>query len=89
MFGESSEENLLEPSIPLVEPWNSLELLNKEKDVVGFYISGHPLDDYKLEIENFCNFNISELKDLPSIKGKDIHIAGMVSNIEHRFTKGR
>ena len=39
-------------------------------------------------MENFCNFNISELKDLPSIKGKDIHIAGMVSNIEHRFTKG-
>ena len=39
-------------------------------------------------MENFCNFNISELKDLPSIKGKDIHIAGMVSNTEHRFTKG-
>ena len=88
LFGESSEENLLEPSIPVVEPWNSLELLNKEKEVVGFYISGHPLDDYKLEMENFCNFNISELKDLPSIKGKDIHIAGMISNIEHRFTKG-
>ena len=87
LFGESSDENLLEPSIPFVEAWNSLELLNKEKEVVGFYISGHPLDDYKLEMENFCNFNISELKDLPSIKGKDIHIAGMVSNIEHRFTK--
>ena len=41
-----------------------------------------------LEMENFCNFNISELKDLQNIKGKDIHIAGMVSNIEHRFTKG-
>ena len=39
-------------------------------------------------MENFCNFNISELKDLQNIKGKDIHIAGMVSNIEHRFTKG-
>jgi DNA polymerase-3 subunit alpha len=55
---------------------------------VGFYISGHPLDDYKLEMESFCNFNISELYDLQSIKGKDIHIAGMVSKIEHRFTKG-
>jgi DNA polymerase-3 subunit alpha len=88
LFGESSEENLLEPNIPVVEPWNSLELLNKEKEVVGFYISGHPLDDYKLEMESFCNFNISEIHDLQAVKGKDIHIAGMVSNIEHRFTKG-
>ena len=38
--------------------------------MVGFYISGHPLDDYKLEMENFCNFNISELKDLQVLKGK-------------------
>jgi len=88
LFAKSSDENILEPSIPLVDPWNSLELLNKEKEVVGFYISGHPLDDYKLEMDNFCNFNISELKDLHNIKGKDIHIAGLVSNIEHRFTKG-
>ena len=42
LFAKTSDENLLEPSIPLVDPWNSLELLNKEKDVVGFYISGHP-----------------------------------------------
>ena len=87
LFGDSSEESILEPIIPVVESWSSLEILNKEKEVVGFYISGHPLDDYKIEIENFCNYNINELKDLPSIKGKDISIAGIVSNIEHRFTK--
>ena len=88
LFGESSEESLLEPNIPVVDAWNFLELLNKEKEVVGFYISGHPLDDYKLEMESFCNLNISHLQDLPAIKGKDIHIAGMVSSVEHRFTKG-
>lgn len=88
LFGESSEEVLLEPKVPDVEPWSTLEMLNKEKEVVGFYISGHPLDDYKLEIESFCNFNISEIKDFPAVKGRDILIAGMVSQVEHRFTKG-
>jgi DNA polymerase-3 subunit alpha len=61
--------------------------LNREKEVVGFYISGHPLDDYKLEMNSFCNLNISQIKDLESIKGRDIRIAGMVSEVEHRFTK--
>ena len=87
LFGESSDENIHEPHIPNVEPWNSLDMLNKEREVVGFYISGHPLDNYKLELEYFCNYNISELNNLEKNKGKDIHVAGMVSNVEHRFTK--
>ena len=87
LFGESSEDVLLEPKVPDVDPWSTLEMLNKEKEVVGFYISGHPLDDYKLEMESFCNFNISEIKDFPAIKGRDILIAGMVAQVEHRFTK--
>ncbi|MDA7794139.1 DNA polymerase III subunit alpha [Flavobacteriales bacterium] len=88
LFGESSEDVLLEPKVPDVEPWSTLEMLNKEKEVVGFYISGHPLDDYRLEMESFCNFNISEIKDFTSVKGRDIQIAGMVAQVEHRFTKG-
>ena len=88
LFGESSEEVLLEPKIPYVEPWNTLEMLNKEKEVVGFYISGHPLDDYKLELENFCNLKLSDLSELEQIQGKDVLVAGMVSKVEHRFTKG-
>ena len=63
-------------------------MLNKEKEVVGVYISGHPLNDYKLELDSFCNFNISEIQELEKIKGKDISIGGMVSVVEHRFTKG-
>ena len=54
LFGESSDAALLEPPMPICEPWSTLHMLNKEKEVVGFYISGHPLDDYKLEMENFC-----------------------------------
>lgn len=87
LFGDSEEEALLEPPMPICEPWGTLHMLNKEKEVVGFYISGHPLDDYKLEMENFCTANIGEMQDLYSAKGKDLRVAGMVSQVEHRFTK--
>ena len=87
LFGESSDAALLEPPMPLCEPWSTLHMLNKEKEVVGFYISGHPLDDYKLEMENFCNHHVGQLNVLEGLKGKDIRIAGMVSQVEHRFTK--
>ena len=87
LFGDSEETSLLEPPIPICEPWGTLEMLNKEKEVVGFYISGHPLNDYKLEMDSFCSMNIADTKDFPSVKGKDIRIAGMVSMVEDRFTK--
>ena len=87
LFGESSDLALLEPPVPICEPWSTLHMLNREKEVVGFYISGHPLDDYKLEMDNFCNHHIGQIKILDDVKGKDIRIAGMVSQIEHRFTK--
>jgi DNA polymerase-3 subunit alpha len=87
LFGEGADVVLLEPQVPFCEPWPMLTQLNREKEVVGFYISGHPLDDYKLEMSSFCNMNISEIKDFDAVKGKDIRIAGMVSEVEHRFTK--
>ena len=87
LFGESEDVTLLEPPMPFCEPWNTLHMLNCEKEVVGFYISGHPLDDYKLEMDSFCNHNLSQVKELELVKGKDIRIAGMVSKVEHRFTK--
>jgi DNA polymerase III subunit alpha len=64
-----------------------MELLSKEKDVVGIYISGHPLDDYKLEIDSFCNGNLSMLNNMDMIKGKDLRFAGVVTNVEHKETK--
>ena len=87
LFGESADITLLEPPIPVCEPWNTLHMLNREKEVVGFYISGHPLDDYKLEMDSFCNYHLGQVKELEVVKGKDIRIAGMVSKVEHRFTK--
>ena len=65
----------------------SNEKLSKEKEVVGIYLSGHPLDDYKLEIDNFCNSNLSFLNDMSNIKGRELTLAGVVVDVEHKETK--
>ncbi|MBT3418130.1 MAG: DNA polymerase III subunit alpha [Flavobacteriales bacterium] len=87
MFGEIGESNIQSPTPPEVEPWGTMELLSKEKEVVGVYISGHPLDDYQLEIENFCNSNFSELESLEAVKGKSLKFAGVVTKVEHRESR--
>tara|TARA_B100001758_G_scaffold157633_1_gene135882 strand:- start:2421 stop:6731 length:4311 start_codon:yes stop_codon:yes gene_type:complete len=87
MFGESEDASIQAP-LPIETPsWTTMELLSKEKDVVGIYISGHPLDDFKLEIDNFCNGNLSMLSNMDLIKGKDLRFAGVVTNVEHKETK--
>jgi len=87
IFGDAEEANIQSPVPPNVAPWGTMELLSKEKEVVGIYISGHPLDDYKLEIDNFCNANLSMLNNMDKVKGKDLRFAGVVTNVEHKETK--
>ena len=64
MFGDSAETSIQAPVPVETVPWTTMEMLSKEKEVVGIYISGHPLDDYKLEIDNFCNGNLAMLHDM-------------------------
>lgn len=88
LFGGDEEVMVSEPQLPKVEPWNSLEQLAREKEVVGFFISGHPLDPYKLEIEHLCKVNCSVLKlGLEPYKNKEVAIAGIVSSTETRTSK--
>ncbi len=87
MFGESAEATIQAPIPAETAEWSTMELLSKEKDVVGIYISGHPLDDYKVEIDNFCNGNLAMLQNMEAVKGKDLRFAGVVTNVEHRETK--
>ncbi|WP_026955794.1 DNA polymerase III subunit alpha [Algoriphagus vanfongensis] len=76
------------PSITPMEPFSQLQQLNIEKEVVGLYISGHPLDQYRLEIENFTNAALPDLNDLEAIRSKsEIRLAGSVSSFAHRTTK--
>ena len=87
LFGGSSGESLPLPKIEQCDPFNNTEKLKIEKDVVGFYISGHPLDQYKFELKHFCNTNLGEFSDLSNLKGKEIRLGGIVSSFAHRITK--
>lgn len=87
LFGDASEVQIAEPVVPPCEEWNTMEKLAKEKEVVGIYISGHPLDDYKYEMKYFCNAKLEELKDLNNFVGKNISIGGIITRVEHRVAK--
>lgn len=76
------------PTVNPMEPFSQLQQLNIEKEVVGLYISGHPLDQYKLEIESFTNASLPDLNDLNNIRSKtEIQLAGIVTDFAHRTTK--
>ncbi len=85
--GENSEFVLPEPEIPFVKEWPVMEKLSKEKEVVGIYISGHPLDDYKNEIKYFCNAQLKVLQNQKELINKDLSFGGIVTNVEHRVSK--
>lgn len=87
LFGGTSAVDLMQPHPASCAEWTSLQQLNQEKELVGIYLSAHPLDDYQLEINHFCNSSLSELNDLDKLKGKDLKVAGMVTLVEHRTTK--
>jgi DNA polymerase-3 subunit alpha len=87
LFGETSEIQFEEPVIPECDPWNIMEKLAKEKEVIGMYISGHPLDDYRTEIKNFCNAPIHVFNNLSELLNKDLAIGGIVTDVQHRISK--
>jgi DNA polymerase-3 subunit alpha len=87
LFGEASEVQIAEPVVPPCEDWSTMEKLAKEKEVVGIYISGHPLDDYKFEMKYFCNARLEALKNLEQHVTKTLSFAGIINNVQHRVAK--
>jgi DNA polymerase III subunit alpha len=88
LFGESDEVHFKEIELPKCDPWTKLEQLRLEKEITGFYISGHPLDDFQVEFTNFCSVTLEVLKaDLKRFKGADISFAGMVTAVQHKTGK--
>ncbi|MCZ8196176.1 MAG: DNA polymerase III subunit alpha [Flavobacterium sp.] len=87
LFGEASDVQIAEPIVPPCEEWSTMEKLAKEKEVVGIYISGHPLDDYRFEMKYFCNAKLAHLKSLESLVGKNLTFAGIVTNVQYRTGK--
>jgi len=87
LFGDSADAQIPDPITPTVEPWGNLEQLKFEREVIGFYLSGHPLDNYRIEMETFSKNKLSELRDMDKMKGKEFSFGGMVSMVNHRISK--
>jgi DNA polymerase-3 subunit alpha len=80
-------DNTSELKMPDCEEWINLERLKKEREVVGIYISAHPLDDYLKEINNFTSTGLSSLSDLNRIVNKDFYVGGIINEVEHLVSK--
>ena len=90
LFGDSSEVQIPEPVIPNCDEWTTMEKLAKEKEVVGIYISGHPLDDFKFELKHFCTIRLMQLKHLETLVGRTVTFGGMISDVQFRTSaKGK
>ncbi len=87
LFGGASGTAMPKPRIEQVEPFSELEKLNLEKEVVGIYISGHPLDNFRFEMETFCTAACNQFNEIENLMGREIKIGGIVTNVEHRTTK--
>lgn len=87
LFGDVLEEDITTPQLAPAVPWSTLEALKKEKEVIGFYISGHPLDEFKFEIRQFCSNSIDDLKDITTFKNRDVSFPGIITEVNHRMTK--
>lgn len=87
LFGDSSSFGPALPVVPDAMEWTMLEKLNKEKDLIGIYLSAHPLDQYKLEIRTFATVTLAQLNQMDDYKDKDVSIAGIVTGVHHGMTK--
>ena len=87
LFGGSTGTEMPLPKVDNIEPFSEIEKLHFEKEVVGVYISGHPLDNFKFEIDAFCNTSLSQLADLEGNEGRETKVGGIVASVEHRLTK--
>ena len=87
LFGDASEVQIPEPEVPPCEEWGTMKKLKLEKEVVGVYISGHPLDDFKTEMKSFTNCKVSDFNHLEKFVNRELCFGGIVSDVQHRESK--
>ena len=85
--GDTGTVDITPPVTPACAEWSQLEKLNKEREMIGLYLSAHPLDDYKVIIRNMCKTQLGDLDHLDELKGKEIAVAGMVVAVQNLTTK--
>ena len=84
LFGEAAMPEVKPPQMPECEKWGLPELLDREKEVVGIYLSAHPLDGFRFEMENY---GMTPVRELEENKGRSVRIAGFITDVGHLTSK--
>ena len=88
LFGAMEEVEIATPAIPQDESWSAIEKLNRERDLVGIYLSAHPLDEFEFILKNLCNTQCQELNDRIELsKKQEVVLGGIVTAVRSKYTK--
>ena len=87
LFGGFDAIEVATPEIPQAEPWSALERLNRERELVGIYLSAHPLDDYSVILTDVCNVHTTDLQQMEKYANTDLKLGGMVTGVRKGITK--
>lgn len=88
LFGDSADVMIATPAVPVAEAWNDIEKLNRERELVGIYLSAHPLDEYGFILETMCNTRCKELENKEALVAKkEVTLGGIVVSVKDRMTK--
>ena len=87
LFGGMDMVEVATPEIPQAEPWSALERLNRERELVGIYLSAHPLDDYSVILTDVCNVHTADLQQMERYANSDLKLGGMVTGVRKGITK--
>ena len=89
LFGDFGALEIQTPTLPKSdERWSDIERLNKERELVGIYLSAHPLDEFKIVLDNLCNTRCDELSDVNNLANReDVTLGGIVTAVRTGFTK--
>ena len=87
LFGGEHAVEIATPEIVRAPVWSDLERLNRERELVGIYLSAHPLDEYAVILEHVCNVHMAQLADLTPLQNRELLLGGIVTSVREGYTK--
>ena len=85
--GDVGGADIQKPTLPVCDEWSKLQVLNKEREMIGLFLSAHPLDDYEIVLKNMCQNQLSDLSNLEPLKDREVAVAGVVVDVKLLNTK--
>ncbi len=91
LFGDLSSSSMVKkpefPKLTEAQEWGKLKMLDKEREVIGIYLSAHPLDEYRVVIEEYCTATVSDFEKLDELNGRELSVGGIITKVQNLSTK--